>query len=361
MDFSVSQFSGDANIPDARVSPLALIKNGYSNTDTNVNCAHNPESAEIFRHLPTNMYANIVSTYTRPEDFSRSYLPYAQSNPTMAASSDGMPFFPYVEAVHHPQSHQRQIDENEHLKSVCSSNQMSANCYYSNETQEYVTENELIIDVEGNYKYESLNTFKDPNEEEEVLGTQMDETLSEWETGTAMVTASSEGIVQSAEVSRAPMNQTYGSGTGNEGLLDYSNHSSASKACNESGGQFCAVDQNISQDQGQKQQVLSAQQFQEPPGVYVTQAMPVPEEQQSIYPPNITCTKSTLFSTMLPYQCISGYPSDQNSAHVEGMGLQNFAAMDPYADEMTRSQIMGMNPDALENSQSQYSCELILF
>ncbi|KAM7536093.1 hypothetical protein Aperf_G00000100409 [Anoplocephala perfoliata] len=349
MDFSVSQFSGDANISDSKVSPLALIKNGYSNTDTDASCVDNPESAELFSHLPTNMYANIVSSYTRSEDFSRSYLPYAQINPTMTTSSDGMSFFPYVEPIHH----QQQIDENEHLKAACSSNQMPTNAtrYYPSATQAYAAENELITNVGGNYKYETLNTFKDSNEEGGVLRAQMDETLSEWETDTA-VAAAVEGIVQSAEISRASIDQTYSTGAGNEGLLDCSNRSSASKSCNEIGGEYCAIDRSISQDQQDQHHVLSVQQFQEPPGIYVTQTVHVPEEQQLEYPPNVACTQSTLLSTMVPYQCPAGYTGDLNSVHMERMMHQN---LDPYTGEMTGShQVIGMNPDALENSQSQY-------
>ncbi|KAL5967251.1 Hepatocyte nuclear factor 6 [Taenia solium] len=363
MDFSISQFTGEAGISEAKASPLALVKNDFVDTDATT------EAAGLFRHLPTNMYTNIVSSYPRSETFSRTCFPYAHVNSAMTTTtSGGVSFFPYVETIDQQPSQSQQqhrIEEEERLKSMCSANQMPPSsgceqtCYFSAETQEFVAEHEQMTNVNEAYKYETLNTFKDPDEEEEVLETRLDEGLPDWATGSTIINTSAEGMVQSTEVSRTSTNQTYTSATEHEGLLDCSNHSSDSKTYDETGGDYCSTDQSLGISQGQQHQVQNADHsFQESSTVYMTPGMPISTNQQSNYPPNVTCTQSTLMPPMLPYQYLSSdFTSDRNTAPMEGIVSQNFVftnqnapTISPYSGELASSQTLEMSSGAMESS-----------
>ena len=368
MDFSISQFTSDTGIAEAKSSPLALVKNDYSNTEAGINYASTTEAANIFRHLPSNMYANIVSGYGRPEAFSRSCFPYAHVTPATTTNSDGMSFFPYVGAIqHHPsqlqrEEEQQELEETEHLKPPCLSNPMhnEQNCYYPHDNQDYITENEQITSVEDPYKYETLNNFKDPDEDDEVLGPRLEEALPDWATGSAMITASSEAMVHSAEVSRTSTSQTYTTAAEHEGLLDCSNRSSASKTYEDAGGDYCSTDQsmNVSQSKQQHQVQGTDQSFQESSAVYMTQGLSLPSSQQVTYPQTAACSQPTVMPSMVPYQYIScGFTgSDQSNPQMEGSVSQNFvfngpnttASINTYSNEVANSQ--GLNSDPMENS-----------
>ncbi|VDK37677.1 unnamed protein product [Taenia asiatica] len=364
MDFSISQFTGEAGISEAKASPLALVKNDFVDTDATT------EAAGLFRHLPTNMYTNIVSGYPRSETFSRTCFPYAHVNSAMTTTtSGGVSFFPYVETIDQQpsqsQQQQNQIEEEERLKSTCSANQMppgsgcEQTCYFSAETQEFVAEHEQMTNVNEAYKYETLNTFKDPDEEEEVLETRLDEGLPDWATGSTIINTSAEGMVQSTEVSRASTNQTYTSVTDQEGLLDCSNHSSDSKTYDETGGDYCSTDQSLGVSQGQQHQVQNANHsFHESSTAYMTSGMPISTNQQSNYPPNVTCTQSNLMPPMLPYQYLSsGFTGDRNTAPMDGIVSQNFVftnqnapTINPYSGDLASSQALEMSSGAMESS-----------
>ncbi|KAH9284586.1 Hepatocyte nuclear factor 6 [Echinococcus granulosus] len=368
MDFSISQFTGEAGISEAKASPLALVKNDFADTDVSISYASTTETAEIFQHLPTNMYANIVSGYPRSEAYSSTCFPYAHVNPVMTTASGGMPFFPYVGTIDqqslHSQHHQQEVEE-ERLKSTCSTSQMPAgteseqNCYYSTETQEYATEDEQITNVNEAYKYETLNNFKDTDEEEEVLETRLDEALPDWATSSTMMNTSTEGMVQSAEVSRTSTNQTYTSATEHEGLLDCSNRSSDSKTYDETGGDYCSTDQSLSVSQDQQHQIQNTDpSFQESSAVYMTSEMPIAENQQPNYPPNVTCAQSSLMPPMFPYQYLSsGFTGDQNTSPMEGIVSQNFvfsnqsaSTINPYTGELANPHALRMSSEAMESS-----------
>ena len=381
MDFSISQFTGDTSITEAKASPLALVKNDYSSADASINYASSPETSNIFRHLPSHMYASIVSGYTRPDAFSRSCFPYVHVTTTVpSTTSDGMSFFPYVGSIQHPTSHlqqeqqQQQLEQEDHLKSACSTNPMhnEQTCYYSNENQEYLADNEQMTSVAEPYKYETLNNFKEPDEDDEVIQTRMDEGLSDWATAPAIVNASSESMVHSAEVSRTSTHQAY-SGTGErDGLLDCSNRSPASKTYDETGADYCSTDQSINASQSQQQVQSNDQSFQEPSTVYMTQGLSIPSNQQTTYPQTAACTQSTVMTSMVPYQYISsGFAGgDPSTPHMEGIVSPNFVfngthptgTINAYADEMANSHGMGINPDSMENPLEKclYSRELIL-
>ncbi|KAL5109247.1 Hepatocyte nuclear factor 6 [Taenia crassiceps] len=369
MDFSISQFTGEAGISEAKASPLALVKNDFTDTDAGINYASTTEAAELFRHLPTNMYANIVSGYPRSETFSRTCFPYAHVNPAMTTASSGVSFFPYAETIDQQtsQSHQQQhhVEEEEHLKSTCSANPMPPGsgseqpCYFSTEAQDYVTEDEQMANVNAAYKYETLNTFKDPDEEEDVLGPRLDEGLPDWTTGSTIINTSAEGMVQSTEVSRTSTNRTYTSTTEHEGLLDCSNRSSDSKTYDETGGDYCSTDQSLGVSQGQQHQVQATDHaFQESSTVYMTSGMPISSNQQPNYPPNVTCTQSNLMPPMLPYQYLSsGFTGDQNTVPMEGIVSPNFVftnqnapTINPYTSEMANSQTLEMSSGTIEGS-----------
>lgn len=370
MDFSISQFTGEASISEAKASPLALVKNDFADSDVGINYASTTEAAELFRHLPTNMYSNIVSGYPRSENFSRTCFPYAHTNPAMATeTSGGVSFFPYVETIDQQssqsQQQQHQVEEEERLKSTCSANQMppgsgsEQTCYFSTETQDYVAEDEQMANVNEAYKYETLNTFKDPDEEEEVIGSRIDEGLPDWATSSTIMNTSAEGMVQSTEVSRTSTNQTYTSATEHEGLLDCSNRSSDSKTYDETGGDYCSTDQSLSVSQGQQHQVQNTNHsFQESSTVYMTPGMTISTSQQPNYPPNVTCTQSNLMPPMLPYQYLSsGFTGDQNTAPMEGIASQNFIftnqnapTINPYTGDLAGSQALEMSSGAMEGS-----------
>nr|CDS30679.1 Onecut [Hymenolepis microstoma] len=334
MDFSINQFTGDVNAPEYKVSPLALVKGGYQYTDTDINYAHNSQTVEIFRHLPTNKYANIISSYQQPEGFSGSNFPYSQ----MAGLSDGMALFTYGEPMHNSHPNQGLTIEDEHKRAICPSNQMSSNAndYYCDE---YITTNEQVSKNGENYQYGTVQNFTSSNEANEILRTQQDETYSNWDSSMVM-NAPSE---VATEVSRISLSQSYQTQTESEGLLDCSHHGSVSKPGNE-----MAVGQS-----GPQEQVSTTSE------VYLTQSVPISHEQQCDYPPNVTCDQQAIIPTMVPYQYISSeFRREQNSSS------QNFAfsgpnenSEGPYTGEMTDQQIMAMNSNALENSleKSQYS------
>ncbi|KAM3184207.1 hypothetical protein ACTXT7_008823 [Hymenolepis weldensis] len=337
MDFSINQFTEDVNAPEYKVSPLALVKSGYQYTDTDINYVHNSQTEEIFRHLPTNKYANIISSYHQPEGFSGSNFAYSQISSSIAGSSDGTALFTYGETMHNSHSNQGQTIEDEHKKAICPSNEISsANDYYCNE---YITANEPVSKNGENYRYGTMQDFPDPNETNEIPRTQTDETYSNWDSSMVM-NAPSE---IPTEVSRISLNQSYQTQAENEGLLDCSHHGSVSKPGNE---------MTIGQSRPQDQISTTSE-------AYLTQSVPISHEQQCDYPPNVTCDQQSVIPTMVPYQYISsGYMREQNSSS------QNFTfsgpnenSESPYTGEMADHQIMAMNSSALENSleKSQYS------
>ncbi|VDM34782.1 unnamed protein product [Hydatigera taeniaeformis] len=370
MDFSISQFTGEAGISEAKASPLALVKNDFANTDAGINYTSTTEAAELFRHLPTNMYTNIVSSYPRSEAFSRTCFPCAHINSNMTTTtSGGVSFFPYVETIDQQpsqlQHRQQQVGEAERLKPVCSADQMpprSGNeqtCYFSTETQDYVTENEQMVSANEAYKYETLNNFKDPDDEEEVLSTHMDEALPDWTTGSAMINTSAEGLVHSTEVSRTSTTQTFTSAAEQEGLLDCSNRSSDSKTYDETGGDYCSTDQSLGVSQDQHPQVQSTDHsFQESTTVFMTPGIAISANQQPNYPPNRTCTQPNLMPPMLSYRYLSsGFTGDQNTTPMEGIAPQNFVftnqnatSINPYTGDFANPQALGMSSEVIEGS-----------